>query len=155
MHSFTYKGVDFGGENYRVTVVGQNYERLPRPRLAVDEYAQADGAAFQGSTYGPRTINLDCRLVSVTEADKETYIENLLTVLALSQSDGGGDLTIDAIPNKVFTGARLQSGVEAALSARMEAFTLQFIADPWTSATEATDTGDVAVSGTGTTEVTL
>jgi phage-related protein len=155
MHSFTYHGFDFGGENYGVTVIGAEYERLPQPRLAVDEYAQRDGASFQGSTYGPRRIALECRLVGSTEANRRVQLDNVLGVLNLSQAQGGGDLTIDAIPGKVFTGARLQSAVDSQLSARLESFTLQFVADPWPTAGESTSTGDVAVSGSGTTTVTL
>lgn len=137
-NSFTFKGIDFGGENYGVYVVGEDYPHLPRPRVSIDQYAQADGAATQGSTFEPRAIALECKLVAGAVENRQTQLDNVAAALATSQV-GPGNLTIDLIPGKVFTNARLLSSLDSRMAARMETFSLEFIADAFPSATEETE----------------
>jgi hypothetical protein len=149
-HSFTYRDVDFGGENYGVYVVGKTYPQMPRPRVNIDEFAQGDGGVMQGSTFGHRRIALECKLVASTLENRAIQIDNVVTALVLSQTNGAADLAIDLFPGKLFTGARLVSDITVNLSARMETFTLEFVCDPWPSAVEVTE-GSGNNSGTGTT----
>jgi len=148
-HGLTYHDVDLSGENYGVYVVSANIQRMPQPRVNIDEYAQADGGAVQGSTFGLRRIGLDCVLVASTVANRATQITNVLGVLNLTQG-GGGDLIIQMFPDRIYKNARITNAIDAEVSGRMEKFQLQFVCDPWPeSATVDEETG--GISGTGVT----
>lgn len=151
-YSFTYQDIDFGGENYRVYVTGTNYQQMPEPRVNVDRYAQADGAAIQGSTFNARRIALRCQLVASDATNRATQMDNVVAALVVSQATGPGDLSIDQFPGKLFTNAKLLSDITAAVYARMEEFTLEFICDSWPSATDATE-GDGSNAAGGITSI--
>lgn len=145
-NSFTYKGYDFGGENFRCYVVGPVYQRMPEPRVNVHQFAQADGGVTQGGSFGMRQIRLAIKLVAPTPADRVTQLENVVGVLRLSQSEGPGDLSIDLFPGRLFKNAKLTSDLMSTLSGRMEEFTLEFICDPWPVASSATEVAGIAAT---------
>jgi hypothetical protein len=153
MSSFTYQSTDFGGASYNVYVTGAGHQRMPQPRVNIDAYAQADGAAVQGSTYDPASISIECKLVGATAAARVTQMNNFIGKLSLSQSVGGSNLSIDMLPGNVWTNARLTSDISAIVRARMEAFTLTFTADSWPAAASESELGDTSASGTGVTTV--
>lgn len=134
-HGITYKGYDLSGPEYGLVVVSPVIQRLPQPRVAVDEFAQADGASTQGTTFGPRYLTLECAISAPTMVDKITRVENVISVLALSQ-EGPGDLEIHMLPGKVFKNARLTSAIDSTISARLERFSLTFVCASWPEATE-------------------
>lgn len=147
-HGFTFKGYDLSGPEYGLAVVSPRIQRLPQPRVAVDEFAQADGASTQGSTFGPRYLTLECAITAPTQADRITQMNNVIAVLALSQ-ESPGDLEIHMVPGIVYKNARLVSAIDSDVSARMERFSLVFVCDPWPEASDATvGSGSTNASGT-------
>lgn len=152
MHSFTYNDIDYSGIVY---VENAKHAVMPKPRVTVDRYASTDGAAIQGRTYDMMEINLECSLVGTDTDDRQVKMSAVIAGLSVSQAQGGKDLVIDLLPGKVWTSARLVSGIDSNISARMERFSLKFLADPWPAAAEESDTGDMATSGTGTTVYSL
>jgi predicted phage tail component-like protein len=149
-HSITYKDIDFGGINYGLVVVSRPIQRLPAPRVAIDQYAQRDGAAMQGATFDARRLSLACAVTSPTVEDLPTRITNIMVALATSQASAG-DLIIQMDPTRVYTNARLLNAIDSETAARMEQFNLEFACDPWPeAASAATLTGNISATGTTT-----
>ena len=146
--SFTFKGIDYGGVNYNVYARVKELPRLPRPRVASDNLAQADGVATQGSTFDDCRITLECAVTAASTTDVETAMGNVVAALATTQ-EGPGALILDSHPTKQWT-ARLVSGLNGALALNGEMFTLEFLCtSPWPTATSATTaTGSTAGGGT-------
>lgn len=145
--SFTFKGVDFGGGSYNVYVKTASLPRLPRPRVAIHNYAQADGVATQGATFDEVSITLECAITASTTANVETAVANTIAQLAATQ-EGPGALVLDSHPTKQWT-ARLVSGLTGDLALNGERFTLEFLCtSPWPVATSSTNvTGNIAGGG--------
>jgi hypothetical protein len=136
--SFTYRSVDFGGNDYGVYVVSREWPRLPKPRVNLSMFAQADGGVTQGSTFEPRRIKLKCMLAASNEANRNTQMANVVSQLALSQYTGPALLVVDYFPDLAWKNARLMDGIDSELAQNGEIFNLEFLADPWPVAAAAT-----------------
>lgn len=148
--SFTFKSIDYGDASYNVYARVQDFPRMARPRVASDNYAQADGVATQGSTFDDIRMVIDCAVTGTSVANVETLMSNVIGQLAKSQ-EGPGSLILDSHPTKQYT-ARLVSPVMGRLGLNGETFQLEFIlTSPWASATTATTTSPAAISGSPTT----
>lgn len=147
MYSFTYKGVDFG--DIRCYIVGEVFQRMPQPRVNIHEFAQGDGGVTQGVSFSMRRIRLVVKMTAEPD-DRESQMTTLINVLALSQAEGPGDLSIDMFPGKLYKNAKLVSDLSSSVRATMEEFTLEFVCDPWPVATEEEEVAELStVSGSG------
>lgn len=148
--SFTFKGIDYGDASYNVYARVATLPRMPRPRVASDNLAQADGTTTQGSTFDDCRITIECAVTASSTANVETAMSNVVGQLSRSQ-EGPGALILDSHPTKQWT-ARLVTGVDGELALNGERFTLEFICtNPWPTATSATTaTGSIAGGGTTT-----
>lgn len=148
--SFNFKGIDYGGASYNVYARVREFPRMGRPRVSIENLAQADGVVTQGSTFDDARLTIECAVTASTTANLETAMLNVIGQLAKSQ-EGPGALILDSHPTKKFT-ARLVSGVTGSLGQNGEQFTLEFVlTSPWAEATSATTaTGNTNGGGTTT-----
>jgi hypothetical protein len=151
--SFNFKGIDYGGASYGVYVNLVEMPRMPRPRVAIDGYAQRSGAATQGATFDESRLVLQCGIKATSTANLETLLTNVVAALSASQYEGPGTLILNSHATKAWRDARLVSGLDGVLAYTGEQFQLEFLlADPWAAATTATELAG-AISDTGTTTV--
>ena len=145
--SFSFHGVDFGGDDYGVYVISRQWPRLPQPRVNRASFAQRDGGVTQGATWDSRRITLECALVASNETNRVIQAANVTEALVLSQDTGPGNLQVDYHAGLLWTNARLMRGVESEIAKNGESFTLEFDADPWPFASSSSSTTVVAADG--------
>lgn len=144
--SFSFKSVNFGGPDYGVYVELVEWPRLPEPRVNVAEFSQADGGVTQGSTFRQRRIKLKCGLVADDESARNTQAGNVTSALAAGQA-GVGPLIVDYFSGFQWNNARLVSGVDVKIGQNGELFDLEFLCDPWPTATAESSSVDNVLAG--------
>lgn len=83
--SIRYNSTDLGGSDYNLLVVSRDHPYLPQPILHVEQLAGADGAAVQGTNWGPRHFNFTCMVAAANAAQRETRVTNIASILSVAQ----------------------------------------------------------------------
>lgn len=86
-NSFTLNSVDYGDANHLLHVV--RYSRvIPEFRVNIEQLAQADGAATQGTLHGARIWNLECAVVASSPSAADTAYDNVVSDLEAAHAAG-------------------------------------------------------------------
>lgn len=149
-NSLSYNSVDFADYGYLVD--GNNFVRMPTPRLNTDAYAQADGAAAQGANFAAMTGTVTGLIFAASFTQLKTYRDAIYAALQSGQ-EGVKALTFDAITGKQWSARVLSAEPSDETPVTMRLTITFFAPDPWPTATSETELGDTANDGSGITTI--